>query len=102
MLNKWCHRLLLELSYSWLFSIFAFCYLNERNQIYSTTLKWAPIFEPDAATLSSIGDGAIKINQAVPGYFGKENLKELTGINYSQDASSTPNLDDMYKDDLNE
>ncbi|SCJ19766.1 Phage portal protein%2C SPP1 Gp6-like [uncultured Clostridium sp.] len=77
-------------------------YPYERNQIYSTTLKWAPIFEPDAATLSSIGDGAIKINQAVPGYFGKENLKELTGINYSQDASSTPNLDDMYKDDLNE
>ena len=77
-------------------------YPYERNQIYSTTLKWAPIFEPDAATLSSIGDGAIKINQAVPGYFGKENLKELTGINYSQDASITPNLDDMYKDDLNE
>lgn len=63
-------------------------YSYKRNQIYSTKLKWAPIFEPDAATLSSIGDGAIKINQAVPGYFGKENLKELTGINYSQDASS--------------
>ena len=30
--------------------------------------------------LSSIGDGAIKINQAVPGYFGKTNLRDQTGI----------------------
>jgi hypothetical protein len=30
--------------------------------------------------LSTVGDGAIKMNQAVPGYFTKENLKSLTGI----------------------
>lgn len=30
--------------------------------------------------LSSIGDGAVKLNQAVPGYFGSENLRDLTGI----------------------
>lgn len=41
---------------------------------------WEPIFEPDAAMLSSIGDGAIKINQAVEGYINPENLRELTGI----------------------
>ena len=41
---------------------------------------WEPVFEPDAAMLSSIGDGAIKINQAVPGYFGAGNLRDLTGI----------------------
>ena len=52
-----------------------------RQQIYLTTPTWEPIFEPDAAMLSSIGDGAIKINQAIPGYFGKENLRNLTGIN---------------------
>lgn len=51
-----------------------------RRQIYLTTPTWEPIFEPDAAMLSSIGDGAIKINQAIPGYFGKENLRNLTGI----------------------
>lgn len=51
-----------------------------RQQIYLTTPKWEPIFEPDAAMLSGIGDGAIKINQAVPGYFGKENLRDLTGV----------------------
>ena len=41
---------------------------------------WLPVFEPDAAMLSSIGDGAIKMNQAIPGYFTRGNMKELTGI----------------------
>ena len=58
-------------------------YPYQRRQIYLTTPVWEPIFEPDAATLSSIGDGAIKINQAVPGYFNKDNLRDLTGINAS-------------------
>ena len=26
------------------------------------------------------GDGVIKINQAIPDYFGKDNLRDLTGI----------------------
>lgn len=55
-----------------------FSYL--RRQVYLTTPVWEPVFEPDSAMLSSIGDGAIKINQAVPGYFGKGNLRTLTGI----------------------
>lgn len=55
-------------------------YPYQRRQIYLTKPKWEPIFEPDASTLSLIGDGAIKINQAVPGYFGRENLREYTGI----------------------
>ena len=54
-----------------------------RRQIYLTTPVFEPVFEPDATMLSSIGDGAIKINQAVPGYFNKDNLRELTGINES-------------------
>ena len=55
-----------------------------RNQIYQTKPVWEPIFEPDAAMLSLIGDGAIKINQAVPGYFNKDNLRDQTGINASK------------------
>lgn len=51
-----------------------------RNELYLTKPRWEPIFEPDSAMLSSIGDGAIKINQAVPGYFAKDNLRDLTGI----------------------
>lgn len=54
-----------------------------RRQLYLTTPVWEPIFEPDAAMLSSIGDGAIKINQAVPGYFNTDNLRTLTGIEAS-------------------
>ena len=41
---------------------------------------WLPVFEPDAAMLSTVGDGAIKINQAVPNFFTSANLKTLTGI----------------------
>lgn len=60
-------------------------YAYERNQVYLTEPVWSPIFEPDAAMLSAIGDGAIKINQAVPGYFNKDNLRDLTGIEESSE-----------------
>lgn len=59
-------------------------YPYERQQLYLTKPVWEPIFEPDAATLSSIGDGAIKINQAIKGYFGKDNMRMLTGIEASK------------------
>ena len=45
----------------------------ERSALYLTSAAWEPIFEPDSSTLSSIGDGIIKLNQAVPGYIGKDN-----------------------------
>ena len=60
-----------------------------RQQLYLTTPTWEPIFEPDAAMLSSIGDGAIKINNAVPGYFDKYNLQKLTGIKASKEKETT-------------
>lgn len=65
-------------------------YEYKRQQLYLTTPMWEPIFEPDAAMLSSIGDGAIKINQAVPGYFGADNLRNLTGINQSAEPAQMP------------
>ena len=52
----------------------------QRRQLYLTQPTWEPVFEPDAAALGLIGDGAAKINQAVPGYFGKSSLQQLTGI----------------------
>lgn len=51
-----------------------------RREVCKTKAIWEPVFEPDATTLSAIGDGAIKINQAVPGYFGPDNIRALTGI----------------------
>lgn len=52
----------------------------QRRQFYLTKAVWYPAFKPDASALSVIGDGAIKINQAVPGYFDESNLEKLTGI----------------------
>lgn len=52
----------------------------KRNQFYLTQAKWQPVFKPDASTISLIGDGAIKVNQAIPNYFDKENLRDITGI----------------------
>lgn len=51
-----------------------------RNQVYNTVAKFEPIFEPDASMLTTIGDGVIKINQAIPGYVDEEKIRDLTGI----------------------
>ena len=51
-----------------------------RQVIYETKPLWEPVFEPDASAIGLIGDAAIKVNQAVPGYFTAENLRDLTGI----------------------
>ncbi|MDI9468669.1 MAG: hypothetical protein QM296_00500 [Bacillota bacterium] len=58
----------------------------KRKQFYLTTPKWEPTFEADASTLSLIGDGAIKINQAIPGYFDGDTLRDLTGIKGARDG----------------
>ena len=51
-----------------------------RNQVANTILRWEPIFEPDSSALSVIGDGAIKINQAIPGYINEIKMKDMTGV----------------------
>lgn len=52
----------------------------KRSQIYKTQATWYPVFEPDTTMLSNIGDGAIKLNQALPNFINRENLSDLTGI----------------------
>lgn len=61
-------------------------YPYQRRQLYLTKPAWEPIFEPDASMLNLMGDGIIKINQAVPGYFNLDNMRSITGI----PASSLP------------
>ena len=51
-----------------------------RRQFYMSKPRWEPIFEPDAAQLSGIGDAAIKIQQSFPDYFTEDKLHDLTGI----------------------
>ncbi|MCD8206394.1 MAG: phage portal protein, partial [Bacteroidales bacterium] len=55
-----------------------------RRQLYNTIPTWDPVFEPDAAALSVIGDGVNKINQSVDGYIDAESLRDLTGIKPSE------------------
>ena len=52
----------------------------KRSQLYLTAPKWENVFEPDASTMSLIGDGVLKIQQGLPGYFTKETIRDLTGI----------------------
>lgn len=55
-------------------------YDYRRDQFMHIELKWEPVFKPDASTISLIGDGVIKINQAIPGYIDNETLRDLTGV----------------------
>ena len=52
----------------------------KRKQLYATTVRWLPIFEPDLSSLSGVGDAVQKIQSSFPGYFDEEKLNELTGI----------------------
>lgn len=51
-----------------------------RKEIRKTVPVWEPVFEPDAAMMSQIGDGVIKINQAMPEFFDQQKLSDLTGV----------------------
>lgn len=51
-----------------------------RYQFNATVPKWEPLFESDASMLSLIGDGAIKLNQAIPGFMDRNTIQDLTGI----------------------
>lgn len=54
----------------------------QREELFETKVIWKPTFEPDAQMLSAIGDGVIKLNQALEngGYIDSERLRRLTGI----------------------
>ncbi len=55
-------------------------YSYKRSAFRDVKPMWLPIFEPDAAALSGVGDAILKINQAIPNYMGGRNIKSLTGL----------------------
>ena len=59
-----------------------------RSQFVRTTVKWEPLFEADANTMTMIGDGVVKLNQALPGYINAETIRDLTGIAGDMSARS--------------
>lgn len=55
----------------------------KREEVFETKATWRPAFEPDAATLSLIGDGVLKLNQAMQdggNYINEDRMRRLTGI----------------------
>lgn len=67
-------------------------YQFERYELSRTVTRWNPVFEPDFSALSSIGDGVIKLNQAVPGYMDRNNIRDLTGIEPGEAEATTSAL----------
>lgn len=51
-----------------------------RSQFYLTKVKWEPLFEADASSLSLIGDGVMKLKDSFPNYITENTLRDLTGI----------------------
>lgn len=57
-----------------------------RKEFMKAEVKWEPLFEADASTLTMLGDGAIKVNQVLPGYITAETIRDLTGIKGNMEA----------------
>lgn len=51
-----------------------------RSQLYLTKPRWKPIFEADISSLSTAGDGLIKIQQAFPEFITPEMLEDMFGF----------------------
>ncbi|RRD29865.1 phage portal protein [Streptococcus minor] len=68
-----------------------FAYL--RSQFVRTEPKWEPLFEADASGLTLIGDGVIKLNQAIPGLIDSEVVRDLTGIKGNPNAKPAEVID---------
>jgi len=57
----------------------------ERKAFAGTKMEFMPVFEPDSASLASIGDAVLKINQACPDFLGAKNIRHLTGLESDSD-----------------
>jgi hypothetical protein len=55
-------------------------YSYSRSAFVDVKPEWQPIFEPDASALGALGDAIYKINEAVPGFIGKNTMRQLTGL----------------------
>ena len=64
-----------------------------RGRFIDTKPKWEPLFEADANMLTLIGDGVIKLNQALPGYIDAKVIRDITGI--KGDMQVKPKIEDV-------
>lgn len=70
-----------------------------RGRFIDTTPKWEPLFEADANMLTLIGDGVIKLNQALPGYIDSNVIRDLTGI--KGDMNAKPKTEEVEQKTTN-
>ena len=63
-----------------------------RSAFIATRVLYEPLFELDMSSLSLVGDGAIKLNQAVPGYVTATTLRNLTGIDSGEPTQESQEL----------
>ena len=66
-----------------------------RGRFIDTKPKWEPLFEADANMLTLIGDGVIKLNQALPGYIDSNVIRDLTGI--KGDMTAKPKIEEVER-----
>lgn len=57
----------------------------DRKAFCDTRPLWAPIFEPDGSSLGALGDAIYKINEVVPGYIDSSTIRQLTGVEGSDE-----------------
>jgi hypothetical protein len=62
-----------------------------RSAFTDVNLNWLPVFRPN---LSALGDGILKLNQAIDGFINTHNLEILTGIK-SDTVNDENNNDDI-------
>lgn len=61
----------------------------KRNVLHDTTPTWETTFDISSSQLSGIGDAAIKMNQAVPGYVSATSLEKMTGVKSNAESEAT-------------
>lgn len=71
----------------------------ERQVFSKLEIKWLPLFEADSSTLNIIGDGALKLNQAIPNYLTSDIVEDLTGIK-SKTSNKKTNLFNNLIDEI--
>lgn len=59
-------------------------YRYQRSVFYETVPVWKPAFVMDNSAIATLGDGIIKINQAVPEAIGKRTIERMTGISLEE------------------
>lgn len=79
-----------------------------RSVLHETQVIWKPVYAMDTQSISTFGDGIIKINQAVPNALSAKSIRLLTGLPIEENATSVnpnaeqeaPEMEDNSPDEI--